>query len=108
MSDEPQSRKPVEVNRDDRGRLLPGSTANPSGRPKVVVEVMKRLEEGLPEAATALLAMLKDDDPKVKMFAVREVFDRVMGKPKQAPEDNDALERAWEHMLSRLRGGGEP
>lgn len=40
--------------------------------------------------------------------AVLACIDRIYGKPKQAPEDVDAMARAWADMLSRLRGGEEP
>jgi hypothetical protein len=70
--------------RDEKGRLLPGVSGNPGGRPKLVAEFQKALrEQHYERALAALLDCLDDSDGRVRIAAVREVFDRLFGKPKQ-------------------------
>lgn len=82
--------------RDENGRLLPGSTANPDGRPpetieqKAVRKVLRgvledyknRLAEALPELSYILIEKAKSGD----LGAIKEIHDRVMGKPHQTTE----------------------
>jgi hypothetical protein len=70
--------------RDEKGRLMPGHTANPGGMSKAQAAVRKTLEGGAEGAAAELLALTKDPDPKVRLQAVLAVLDRVIGKPKDA------------------------
>jgi hypothetical protein len=60
----------------------PGKSGNPGGRPRLIREYQTwLLEHAYPKAQEALLACLCSSDEKVKMMAVKEVNDRLMGKP---------------------------
>lgn len=79
--------------RDEKGRLLPGSTANPDGRPvesaekkllkkalnEMVEEYREKLAESLPLLSPVLIAKALEGD----IPAIKELNDRVMGKPQQ-------------------------
>ena len=85
------------LKRDERGRLLPGQPPlNPSGRTpdteetkakkkalkQIVKEYIDKLADALPEISPALIEKAKTGD----VSAIREIHDRVMGKPKQSIE----------------------
>ena len=82
--------------RDEQGRLLPGHTANPNGRPKgsvsVVSAIKRKLEEEYPEAsneekrtyldeivAKYFEKAIQDGDKNI----LRDLIDRIDGKPQQ-------------------------
>lgn len=67
------------------GKPFPkGVSGNPGGRPKLVKEFQDWLREhAYPQAQEALLKCLQDDDGRVRIAAVREVYDRMFGKPRQ-------------------------
>lgn len=76
--------------RDKKGRLLPGGTANPGGRPKAMREYQEWLRKNaLEKAKKALLACLASKDGKVRMMAVKEVNDRLLGKAPQSVQTED-------------------
>jgi hypothetical protein len=82
------------VERDENGRVKPGQSLNPSGRPKLVKEYQQWLrEEAWDKAKAALLKCLQSEDEKVQMMAVKEVNDRLLGRAPQAltTEDGDPL-----------------
>jgi hypothetical protein len=65
-------------------RFAPGNRANPGGKPKVWKEYKQWIEDKcLPLAQAALLDCLENGDDKVRMLAVKEVHDRLFGKPSQ-------------------------
>jgi len=80
--------------RDKKGRLLPGSTANPNGRRKetpetkaikkvqkeLIADYRQKLAEALPQISPVLIAKAISGD----IQAIKEVHDRIMGRP---PED---------------------
>lgn len=79
-----------DAKRDEKGRLLPGSTANPAGRPLAIREYQLWLKENcLDKAKEALLSCLIHEDAKVRMLALREVNDRLFGKSPQAVVTED-------------------
>lgn len=74
--------------RDAAGRFGPGNTANPSGRPKLIREFHDWLKQyAYPQAQKALLQCLSSADEKVMLMAVKEVHDRLFGRPEQAVTD---------------------
>lgn len=86
----PENKKPDAPSRDESGRIMPGSSGNPGGRPKALREYQKWLaENALEKAQLALLACLVDPDGRVKMMAVKEVADRLFGKAPQAITGED-------------------
>lgn len=78
---EPENRAPVA--RDEKGRVVAGGgSLNPGGKPKVVAEVMEKLEKGLPAAADELVRLATSaESEKVRVAAITALFDRVCGKP---------------------------
>jgi hypothetical protein len=86
--DEPGSKPPEAPKRDEKGRLLPGSSGNPGGRSKIVREFKEwLLAEAYPKAQQALLELLSSDDDKVRIQAVKEVNDRLFGRAPVTVED---------------------
>lgn len=86
---EPSATEPVAI-RDDKGRFGPGNCANPGGRPKAWKNYQIWLKsKALGKAKQALLDCLEHPDGKVQMMAVREVNDRLFGKPKQIVTGED-------------------
>ena len=86
--DEPGNKPPVE--RDEKGRIVKGSSGNPGGRPKLVREFQEWLRaEAYPKAQQALLELLGSEDEKVRIQAVKEVNDRLFGRPPVTVEDTD-------------------
>ena len=77
--------------RDEQGRFLPGTSGNPGGRPKGSVslatalqrELLRRQESGQ-AGIEAVAARLVDLALQGDLRAVREIGDRLDGKPKQA------------------------
>lgn len=86
-----------------------GTSGNPGGRPKLLPEFKRALEQKhYPRALEVLRDCLDDEDGRVRIVAVREVFDRLFGKPKQ-PITGDADEPIAVNvdiatMLARLAG----
>lgn len=76
-----------------------GSSANPGGRPKLIREFQEWLaSECYPIAQEALKGCLRSDDEKVRMLAIKEVHDRLFGKPVQAITGADG-----EPLIPRLQ-----
>jgi hypothetical protein len=71
--------------RDEKGRLLPGFTANPkgvSGERHAVKRKIRAILEGLaPDAAAKLGELISDPDPKVALKVSCYVIDQVIGRP---------------------------
>jgi hypothetical protein len=72
---------PVLVKRDERGRVLPGFTANPSGRPKVVAEARDMFREQGPAAFRKACELMEHSDPRIALAAAVEIMNRADGKP---------------------------
>jgi hypothetical protein len=70
------------VKRDAFGHLLPGSRLNPGGRPRgVIEEVRERLGPHTAEFCAALVELVRSPNEATRLSAVREFFDRLVGKP---------------------------
>jgi hypothetical protein len=70
----------VEFN--ERGHLLPGSVLNPGGRPRgAIQEVRELLGPHAPKFVDELLRLLRSDNEAIRLAAIREAFDRLLGKP---------------------------
>src|SRR3954447_11797839 len=86
--------KPAEVARDRSGRVLPGHTANPGGRPKVWREFQHAMRERSPEAIAKIDEALRSDDPQLVVWAVDKVLGYAWGRPPQRVQvggDEDAF-----------------
>jgi len=86
--DEPQNKSP-EVERDEHGRITKG-TPNPGGRPKKLKEFRAKLEQEFYEEAFAVMReCLASSDGKVRIAALKELWDRMWGKAPQAVTNED-------------------
>lgn len=75
------------VERDERGRLKPGRSLNPTGLDRRRALMLRKLESLTPRALNALERLVDDESPEnrsVRLGAAREILDRTMGKPKQS------------------------
>lgn len=87
--------------RDDKGRLMKGSTANPGGRPKVP-EVLRA--KG-PDACQKLVDIMEGafhDDKVSPGQAAIAIIDRLYPKP--APEQSKADSDRLKDLADALRG----
>lgn len=74
----------VDVERDERGRLKPGKSLNPSGMDRKKAMMLRNLEDLTPRAIARLGRLVESDNETVALGASREVLDRTLGKPKQS------------------------
>ena len=74
------------VERDSRGRITPGSSLNPSGRPKGNPAVKELLKAHSVEAAEKLVGLLNCGNEKVELAAAQEILNRTEGKPLQTQD----------------------
>ena len=70
--------------RDALGRILPGHSLNPQGRPTLPAEVRAVLQAGSQRAAEKLVELVESEDPRVAAAAATAVLDRLYGRPAQA------------------------
>lgn len=74
----------VSVVRDNKGRIVKGSTLNPGGNDARRARMLRDLQALTPRAIAKLGKLIDDPNPQVSLGAVREVLDRNLGKPKQS------------------------
>jgi hypothetical protein len=69
--------------RRPNGTLLPGQAAlNPGGRPRGTIEEFRaRFNPRMPEVADVLLELMRSPNESTRLSAVREILDRLLGKP---------------------------
>jgi hypothetical protein len=65
------------------GTLLPGQPAiNPGGRPVTAIQELRaRLLPRLPEFMDSLIELSKSPNEATRLAAIRELLDRLLGKP---------------------------
>jgi hypothetical protein len=69
------------VARGPDGRILPGHSGNPSGRPVgSISEFRRRFEPHMGEVAETLLALLRSPNESTRLSACREILDRTLGR----------------------------
>ena len=69
------------ANRSATGKFISGVSGNPSGRPKVDPEVREILKAACPDAARELVKYIHNKNPKIAIWAITEILNRVYGKP---------------------------
>jgi hypothetical protein len=79
------------VKRAPNGHLLPGSVLNPGGRPRGAIEdVRERLGPHTAEFVAALVELVRSPNEATRLAAIREAFDRLLGKPPVAVDSTVA------------------
>jgi hypothetical protein len=69
------------VARGPDGRILPGHSGNPSGRPiGSISDFRRRFEPHMGEVAETLLALMRSPNESTRLSACREILDRVLGR----------------------------
>ena len=93
-------------------QFQPGQSGNPGGRPKGLAA---RAREHADRALEVIAEALQDDDPKVRLAAAKEIFDRGFGKPiamtadvtrKLEDLDDDTLDAAVDALRSAIEAAG--
>jgi hypothetical protein len=62
------------------GRLKPGSSGNPSGRPRAVRELAELAREHTPAARERLVELMGSENEAISLRAIELLFDRGYGK----------------------------
>lgn len=97
--------KPVDNRRPD-GTFGPGNIANPNGRPPkelAISDTIRAMMNEKPEIKRALSAKLIEMALKGDLAAIREVMDRIEGKPLQRSEtDLTTLGKEIQYLPSEL------
>jgi hypothetical protein len=70
--------------RDANGRFLPGFTANPIGRPRVVDEIKQLARQHAPAAFQRICELVESKDERIALAASQAILDRAYGRPVQA------------------------
>ena len=70
------------LTRRPNGTMLPGHTPNPGGRPRTAIEELRaRLLPRLPEFMDGLIELTKSSNEATRLAAIKEILDRLLGKP---------------------------
>jgi hypothetical protein len=70
----------VPAMRDDHGRLLPGFSGNPSGRPRVVAQIRDMALKAAPAAFEEVCDLVQSVDERIALAASQEILNRAYGK----------------------------
>lgn len=74
------------IERDSKGRFLPGTCSNPGGRPKGNPAVKDLLKKHSVDAAEKVVELLNCGNPKIELAAAQEILNRTEGKPLQVQD----------------------
>jgi hypothetical protein len=94
--------------RDNKGRWVPGVSANPGGRPANRGPIIEYADEFTKEAIDALVEIIRDlkASRQDKIRASEVVMDRARGKPTQHQEttvrDRDALDELMDQIDGKV------
>lgn len=90
MSRRPYHKDPQEVTTGDKPTpkglkpWQPGQSGNPGGLSKEQAHLRKLLNKKLPDLGERLLRLCYSEDEKMSLAAIKEVFDRTIGRPKES------------------------
>jgi hypothetical protein len=74
------------VERDEKGRIKPGRSLNPTGLDRRRALMLRKLESLTPKALGALERLVEDESPEARstrLGAAKEILNRTMGVPRQ-------------------------
>lgn len=79
------------VKRDARGRVLPGQTLNPGGRPRAVRELLSLARSAVPRALELAVSFVEDErlDARVRLEAAKLLVSYGLGSPPRAEPEDD-------------------
>jgi hypothetical protein len=95
---------------ESQGQLLPGFTANPSGRPKVVGEIKELARQHAPAAFERICQLIDSNDERIVLAASQEILNRAYGRPVQAVEskvEKVSMSRLFVQAARRAAGYDE-
>lgn len=81
-----------QVERDENGRLLPGSTANPNGRPSKGYSIAERMREmfaASPELKDKIIAKMAENAANGDVQAAKYLSSYIDGMPVQTVKNHD-------------------
>lgn len=80
------------VKRDEKGRLLPGTSLNPGGRAKRVKELTEMARREVPAAIEFAARLIADEtaDVRVRLEAAKFVAAYGLGSPRRLDESDEA------------------
>jgi hypothetical protein len=85
------------------GRLKPGFSGNPSGRPKIIASVREIAREHAPAAFARLAELVQSKSEAIALAATRELLDRAYGKPVVAIDQEIKRFNVGEELMKALR-----
>jgi len=95
--------------RDEQGRWEPGTSGNPSGRRALsIVDIIKKQLQEVPEGEQENLATLMVRKYLQKAYrecdgvALRDIIDRIDGKPKQIINVSNEKDEEWFELFQEL------
>jgi hypothetical protein len=94
--------------RRPNGTMLPGHSANPGGRPRVVAELRDLARAHTPDALKRLVELLHSKNEHTALAAARELLDRGYGKPVQAVDKTEHKLDIGSLFLEAVMGANKP
>ena len=76
------------------GRIQPGHSGNPGGRPKMPAALRDGMRALADDAMRVLREALSSDDERVRLMAASQIFDCGYGKPNQTVDMNARVNSA--------------
>ncbi len=95
------SKKQEEAARDDHGRLLPGHTANPNGRPLKgysITEAFKSMLETEPAVKASIVQSIKEKALDGDTTAQKLIWNYMDGLPKNSDDDPGGEDNPIHHV----------
>jgi len=102
--------------RDEQGRWLPGESGNPDGRPidniSILPYIKRKLQEVPPNErrtyaeciATRIVRAAAGEIELTDGATIRDLLDRLDGKPKQTIETHNDLDQEWYELFQEIAG----
>jgi hypothetical protein len=99
----------VPVQRDELGRLLPGRSLNPGGRQlNALTELREKFGKDLPKYFERLVKLSASKNETIALQALREILDRLIGKPIAVVESVHTRVDLGQLYLQALKQANEP